>query len=182
MSTLTLLLFFKLSSGQKTRVILAKTLLNDPEFLLLDEPTSSLDPDIAYKVRQILKDLHSRQKVTMLYTSHNMAEVEEMCSRIIFLQKGQIVASGTPGDLKKDLRNYYLELSHPPAKESLIKKFLAQKKWEYEIKAPGHTSVKSTADDLAVMIKQISQENFDIYDIDINKPDLEEVFLKYARK
>ena len=85
-------MFYKLSSGQRTRVILSKTLLNDPDFLLLDEPTASLDPDIAFKVREILKRIHRERKVAMLYTSHNMAEVEEMCARVIFLQKGKIVA------------------------------------------------------------------------------------------
>jgi len=173
-------LFFKLSSGQRTRVILTKTLLNDPEFLLLDEPTSSLDPDIAYKVREILKKIHRERGVTMLYTSHNMAEVEEMCDRVIFLQKGRIVASGAPNQLKKEIRDYYLELSFAQEQESKVIQFLESKAWNYEIKAPGHLCLKTSADDLAAMLQLISRENFGIYDIDINKPDLEEVFLKIA--
>ena len=174
-------LFFKLSSGQRTRVILAKTLLNDPEFLLLDEPTSSLDPDIAYKVREILKKIHQERQITILYTSHNMAEVEEICSRIIFLQKGMIVASGTPNQLKKEIRDYYLELSFAPEQESKLIAFLQSKAWTYEIKSPGHLCLKTSADDLAPMLQLISREDFGIYDIDINKPDLEEVFLRYSR-
>jgi len=89
-------LFGKLSSGQKTRVILAKTLLNDPEILLLDEPTASLDPDIADKVLSTLKNIHTEKNVTILYTSHNMAEIEELCERVIFLHKGSIIHRGTP--------------------------------------------------------------------------------------
>ncbi|KKT46259.1 MAG: ABC-type multidrug transport system, ATPase component [Parcubacteria group bacterium GW2011_GWC2_44_17] len=104
-------LFYKLSSGQKTRVILAKTFLNDPEFLLLDEPTASLDPDIAFKVRDILRRIHRERGVSFLYTSHNMSEVEEMCDRVIFLQKGKIVAEGAPEELKRAARDYYVEVA-----------------------------------------------------------------------
>lgn len=174
-------LFFKLSSGQKTRVILSKTLLNDPEFILLDEPTSSLDPDIAHKARQILKQIHKEQNTTILYTSHNMAEVEEMCDRIIFLQKGKIIASGTPKELKDKLRDYYLELSFAPEKQTAFVQFLQAKEWIYEIKTPGHLCIHATADNLPTLFKEISGQNFGIYDIDVNKPNLEEVFLKYAR-
>lgn len=174
-------LFFKLSSGQRTRVILTKTLLNEPEFLLLDEPTSSLDPDIAYKVREMLKKIHQERQITILYTSHNMAEVEEMCDRVIFLQQGRIVAAGAPNQLKKEIRDYYLELSFNSEQESKLTAFLQSKKWTYEIKSPGHLRVKTSADDLAAMLQLISRQNFDIYDIDVNKPDLEEVFLKIAK-
>lgn len=99
----------KLSSGQITRVCLAKSLLNDPELLFLDEPTASLDPDIADKTRQLLKKMRSTKKISMLYTSHNMAEMEEMCDRIIFLNKGKIIASGMPDEIKKEFGGDTLE-------------------------------------------------------------------------
>ena len=85
-----------LSSGQLTRVMVVKALINDPELLLLDEPTSSLDPEIAHKMRDILKEIHRTRNISMLYTSHNMAEIEEMCDRVIFLSHGEIVANDTP--------------------------------------------------------------------------------------
>lgn len=173
------ILFFKLSSGQKTRVVLAKTLLNDPDFLLLDEPTASLDPDIAFRVRAILKRVHKERGVTMLYTSHNMAEVEEMCEEIIFLQKGKIVSEGTPEALKRTIRDYYLEISVARGRQKIFSEFLNTKQWEFQRKA-GHFSIKTTAENLASMLRIISQRDFGIYDIDINKPDLEEVFLKVA--
>lgn len=85
-----------LSSGELTRVGLCKSLLNDPKLLLLDEPTASLDPEISYKVRKILLDIQKESGTTILYTSHNMLEVEKICSKIIFLNHGEIVAEGSP--------------------------------------------------------------------------------------
>ena len=88
-----------LSSGQLTRVNLAKALLNEPEILMLDEPTASLDPDIADKVRAHLRETRDRRGLTILYTSHNMREVEELCDRVLFVQRGRIQAEGTPAEL-----------------------------------------------------------------------------------
>src|SRR3990172_8336165 len=91
----------KLSSGQVTRVCLTKALLNNPKLLLLDEPTASLDPDIADRTRKLLKRIQKEKKVTILYTSHNMDEIEEICQRVIFIQKGKIKDDGTPKELIK---------------------------------------------------------------------------------
>lgn len=84
-----------LSSGESTRVNLCKALLNDPEFLLLDEPTASLDPDIADKVRKLLAHVQSERHMTVLYTSHNMRDVQELCQRVLFLHQGKIIAEGS---------------------------------------------------------------------------------------
>jgi ABC-2 type transport system ATP-binding protein len=85
----------KLSAGQMTRLTLAKALLTKPKILFLDEPTASLDPDVADKVRTLLKEERRVSGLSILFTSHNMQEMEEMCDRIIFLQRGKIVAEGT---------------------------------------------------------------------------------------
>jgi ABC-2 type transport system ATP-binding protein len=85
----------RLSSGESTRIGLCKGFLNDPELLLLDEPTAYLDPQAAIQVREILLDLQNRQGTTILYTSHNMREIQNTCNRIIFLHHGRIIASGT---------------------------------------------------------------------------------------
>ncbi len=98
-----------LSSGQVTRLCLAKALLNDPKILFLDEPTVSLDPDIADKTRGLLKGLRTRSGLTILYTSHNMKEMEEMCDRIIFLNKGRLIAAGSPKELLKKFGKENLE-------------------------------------------------------------------------
>lgn len=89
----------QLSSGQATRVHLAKALLNDPELLFLDEPTASLDPLIADRTRKLLKRIQKERNLTILYTTHNMREVEELCDRAIFIHQGRIVTEGTPAKL-----------------------------------------------------------------------------------
>ncbi len=106
----------RLSSGQITRVCLAKALLNDPEILFLDEPTASLDPDMADKTRKLLKKLNREKGISILYTSHNMAEMEELSDRIIFLNKGRILATDKPAELLekfhgKDLEEVFIRIA-----------------------------------------------------------------------
>ncbi|MGQ0695616.1 MAG: ABC transporter ATP-binding protein [Nitrospiraceae bacterium] len=106
----------KLSSGQMTRLTLAKAFLTEPKILFLDEPTASLDPDIAYRIRALLKEERRSSGLSMLYTSHNMREMEEMSDRIIFLQRGKIVAEGTTQEIVKrfgqeDLEEVFLKLA-----------------------------------------------------------------------
>ncbi len=106
----------KLSSGQMTRLSLAKAFLTAPKVLFLDEPTASLDPDIADKTRALIKEIRRSTGLTVLYTSHNMREMEEMSDRIIFLQRGRIVAEGTSEAIKAvygeaDLEDVFLKLA-----------------------------------------------------------------------
>ncbi len=106
----------KLSSGQKTRVSLAKALLNHPELLLLDEPTASLDPDTADWVRASLERYRAEQGATILLASHNMAEVERLCDRVIMMKRGEIVDDGSPQTLltrygREDLEEVFLDIA-----------------------------------------------------------------------
>ncbi|MBE7220411.1 MAG: ABC transporter ATP-binding protein, partial [Caulobacteraceae bacterium] len=89
-----------LSAGQKTRVALAKALLNDPEVLLLDEPTASLDPDTADWVRGLIEEDRRARGTTVLLASHNMGEVERLCDRVVLMRAGRIVADGAAPALK----------------------------------------------------------------------------------
>ena len=96
----------ELSSGQKNRVSLAKSLINKPEVLLLDEPTASLDPDIGDFIRSYIQEYKLKNKVTILLASHNMIEVERLCNSIIMMKAGRIIDSGTCNELiKKHGRN-----------------------------------------------------------------------------
>lgn len=99
----------KLSSGQLTRLCLCKALLNNPDILFLDEPTASLDPDIADKTRTLLRRIKRDEGISILYTSHNMKEMEEMCDRVIFMDRGRIIAEGVPESIIREFRGASLE-------------------------------------------------------------------------
>ena len=110
----------QLSSGQQTRVGLAKALLNRPSLLLLDEPTASLDPETAEKVRFHLAEYRRAAGATMLIASHNMAEVERMCDDVLVLKEGRLVASGAPAALvaaygRGTLEEVFLDIARRPA-------------------------------------------------------------------
>ena len=99
----------RLSSGEIGRVNLCKALLNRPELLLLDEPTASLDPDIADKVRKILRRVQQEEGIAMLYTSHNMRDIEEVCDRVLFLHNGRLITEGPPQQVLEQFRTRSLE-------------------------------------------------------------------------
>ena len=106
----------ELSSGQKNRVSLAKSLINKPEILLLDEPTASLDPDIGDFIRSYIQNYKSKNKVTVLLASHNMNEVERLCDSIIMMKKGKIIDKGTSKELiqkhgRNNLEETFLKLA-----------------------------------------------------------------------
>jgi ABC-2 type transport system ATP-binding protein len=108
--------FGELSSGQKTRVSLAKSLLNEPDLLLLDEPTASLDPDTADWVRTYLKNFQQKRGATILLASHNMAEVERLCDDVLMMKQGQIVDRGSPAELlakygRANLEDVFLDIA-----------------------------------------------------------------------
>lgn len=106
----------KLSAGQKTRVALAKSMLNQPELLFLDEPTASLDPDTADWVRGYFRAYQQRTGATILLASHNMAEVERLCDQVLMMKQGRIVDTGSPADLlqrydRDDLEQVFLDIA-----------------------------------------------------------------------
>ncbi|HEX9123622.1 MAG TPA: ABC transporter ATP-binding protein [Actinomycetota bacterium] len=105
-----------LSSGQRTLIGLAKAMLNRPRLLVLDEPTASLDPEVGAEVRRVLMEEQQREGFTILMTSHNMAEIERLCRRVIFLAHGRAVADGSPADIaarygREDLEGTFLSIA-----------------------------------------------------------------------
>ena len=106
----------ELSSGQKNRVSLAKSLINKPKLLFLDEPTASLDPDVGDFVREYIEKYKKNNELTILLASHNMKEVERLCGKVIMMKKGSIVDSGTCGQLinkhgRKNLEDTFLKIA-----------------------------------------------------------------------
>ena len=106
----------ELSSGQKNRVSLAKSIINDPSVLLLDEPTASLDPETGDFVRSFLEEYQKEKKTSILLASHNMAEVERLCSSVLMMSKGSIIDQGTPGELikkhgRRNMEEVFLKLT-----------------------------------------------------------------------
>ena len=173
-------LFWHLSSGQKTRVILAKSLINQPEILLLDEPTSSLDPDIVNKMIDLVRDLRDKEQVSMLFTSHNMDEVTRICDRIMFLEKGKILVTDTPLNLTKMVDKTKLLVTFDGKQESLTK-YAQQKKVVVRF-------IRKEVAEFVLEEKRIPEVLFDLKKekvwvtaIDIQKPNLEDVFLTIAR-
>ena len=98
-----------LSAGESTRLNLCKALLNRPELLLLDEPTASLDPDIADKVRKVTKRIRDEDGTSILYTSHNMRDVDEVCDRVVFMHQGKVLFIGTAAEILKHFQEESLE-------------------------------------------------------------------------
>jgi ABC-2 type transport system ATP-binding protein len=110
-----------LSAGQKTRLALAKALVNQPELLLLDEPTASLDPDTGDWIRGYLESYRRATGATILLASHNMAEVERLCDQVLMMRRGRIVDRGAPAELiarfgRATLEEVFLDIARAPAR------------------------------------------------------------------
>lgn len=172
--------FYMLSAGEKTRLILVKSFLNYPKILLLDEPTASLDPEIAIKVRQFLKKQRQEYAVSMLLTSHNMAEVEEMCDRVIIIRRGKIIAEDTPENLAKEISDCQVELlikkDHLKAAKLFTRLDLPFDKEQF------HFRVLIDEKQVAEVLTLLTSEKIEYSEISINKPDLEDFFLKVIKE
>jgi ABC-2 type transport system ATP-binding protein len=113
----------RLSSGETTRLGLCKAFLNAPELLLLDEPTAFLDLQAARQVRQLLLELQQQHGTTILYTSHNMRDVQHICDRLIFLNHGRLIASGSPLEVTRSILR---EVRDEPALEEAFIRITAR--------------------------------------------------------
>lgn len=174
-------LYKDLSSGQKTRINIVKALLNDPEILLMDEPTASLDPDIADKTLTLIENLRRERNISILYTSHNMNEITRICDEVIFLDHGKIVAHDTPQNLTKRISHATLCVVFDKKTEALDT-LLREKGVSYSY--PEHATVEVQATEQAIpgLLFDMSKTGIWIEDIEIRKPTLEDVFLQIARK
>lgn len=174
-------LYKDLSSGQKTRVNIVKSLLNDPELLLMDEPTASLDPDIADKTLTLIEKLRKERNLAILYTSHNMNEITRICDEVIFLDHGNIVAQDTPLNLTKRISAATLRVVFDK-KTDALDALLREKGFEHSYPEHGSVEVRATEQAIPGLLFDMSKTGIWIEDIEIRKPTLEDVFLQIARK
>lgn len=174
-------LYKDLSAGQRTRVNLVKSLLNDPELLLMDEPTASLDPDIADKTLTLIENLKRERNISILYTSHNMNEITRICDEVIFLDHGEIVAHDTPQNLTKRISSATLRISFD-ARTPQFDAYLKEKRLDATFPDPYSVSILSHEAGIPGILFDLSKTGIWITDIEVAKPTLEDVFLQIARK
>ncbi|MGH7245848.1 MAG: ATP-binding cassette domain-containing protein, partial [Candidatus Levyibacteriota bacterium] len=168
--------FYMLSAGEKTRLLLTKAFLNYPKLILLDEPTASLDVDVAVKIRDFLKKEQSEYNVSVLLTSHNMAEVEEMCNRVIIINNGKIVAHDTPENLAKKMKHSTLHLLIQEQKEKM-EKLLEMKNMKHQHRN-NQFSITIEEKEIADFLMLLAKEKIGYAEVTIDKPDLEDFFLE----
>jgi ABC-2 type transport system ATP-binding protein len=172
--------FMTLSTGQKTRVNLVKALLNDPEVVLMDEPTASLDPDIADRTLTLIESLRASRDLAIVYTSQRMDEVTRICDEVIFLDRGRIVAQDTPSGLTRRMSNAQLRVTFSGPDGQVASALKAR---FTDVSLPAHNVVVVNAEQQLIprAILDIGNSGVEILDIDIKKPTLEDVFLEIAR-
>lgn len=165
-----------LSSGEKTRLVLTKAFLNFPKIILLDEPTASLDPEIATKVREFIKNQQKEYNLSVLLTSHNMSEVEELCDNVIMLNHGKIIDKGTPEALAKNITGCELELTIINNTQR-AKAFFEKNEIPYQL---NRYSFKLILDEnsIADFLMTLSEQKIKYQEISIKKSDLEDYFLQ----
>ncbi len=169
-----------LSSGNMARLNLGKAFINEPRVVLLDEPTSSLDPDIADQVREFIKSSRTKYKTTILITSHNMAEIEELCDRVIFMNHGKIVAEDTPEGLSKKIKKTRVRFMMKDGKKRTIKfaedaGFTVTAKDRFVI-------VEVDEEDVAYLLAGLAEKGVSYNQISIDKPTLNDFFIEEARE
>ncbi len=174
--------FEELSTGTKQKLSLAKALLNDPELLLLDEPTVGLDPDVSRRIRELVQRLHREKGTTILMTTHNMKEAEALCEEVAFIRGGTIQARGRPQDLKRDLR--LGDTIVVTFRGSLPSASLEGLEGIYGLQC-SDSSCRILVDDhrerLPQILDRLTGARVAIHDLLIQESDLEDVFIAFAR-
>jgi ABC-2 type transport system ATP-binding protein len=174
--------FDELSTGTKQRLTLAKSLINDPEVLFLDEPTVGLDPDISIRIREEILLIHKERGMTVLVTTHNMKEAEYLCGRIAFLKEGKIFTTGTPDVLKRMVRmgdRIKLEFKGEIQEDQLLR---AEGVINFTI---SDNLCEIVVDDgeirLGSLIALLSGSGTQIKKVTLGQTDLEDVFVEFAK-
>lgn len=168
-----------LSAGQMTRLVLAKAFLARPRIVLLDEPTASLDPDIAQEIRAFVLQERKEEGVSFLFTSHNMTEVTQVCDRVLVLRKGEIIADSSPEKLARTVRKAYVSLlvgdglkrTEAFAKENTIEYMLEGRMIRLSV----------DQEKISELLTALAHKGVSYSEIVITQPSLEDYFLQVAR-
>jgi ABC-2 type transport system ATP-binding protein len=171
--------FDSLSTGTKQRLSLAKALLNEPRLLFLDEPTVGLDPDMAIKIRRLIKRIHKDKGITIVLTTHYMKEAEQLCGRIAFIKRGEIIANAPPDELKRQMKlGEAITIEYEGEFDVSLLKDVP------EILDILHENgkIKIVAGNVESIIDNVLKKFCDVHvkNIEISQPNLEDVFLKLA--
>jgi len=169
-----------LSAGQKTRVNLARSMINFPRLLLLDEPTASLDPEVASYIREFFANQREKYNKSIILTSHNMAEVESLCDRVIILKDGLIYGNDTPANLAKKIEDSYLNLRITKNKTALTQLINSHRLTSTEEEGIITIPIKEKL--LPLFLYEVTKKNIQYSEISIDKPTLEDYFMKVAKE
>lgn len=170
--------FGSLSAGQKTRVLLAKAFLHEPEIVLLDEPTAALDPDIAEQIRNFISEEQRRRKLSLLFTSHNMQEITNLCDRVIVLKDGQLFANDSPTNLAAAVSTAHVHLTITEPLEK-ITTYATGKKLSYTV-AANIITFNIDEHNIAQLLNDLALNQITYSHINIDKPSLEDYFLQVS--
>lgn len=168
-----------LSAGQATRVMLAKAFICDPQIVLLDEPTASLDPDVANEVRQFILAQRTERGISILVTSHNMDEVSELCDRVLVLKNGTIIADNTPDLLAQSISKVRIHLTISQELDRALK-YLSDSQLNYTMH-DNNLIIELDEHDIAKFLVHLSELKIIYSQISIDKPTLEDYFLSIAK-
>lgn len=171
----------QLSAGQMTRVNLAKSFLNSPKIMLLDEPTASLDPDVAQYIREFLESEKEKYDISVIFTSHNMAEVEELCDRVIFINRGKIVSDDTPDNLAKKIEISHIELLIRDGLKRTVE-YCNKNSIPYRMESKRYIVIDVKEKEIAKILRNLMDAGIVYDEISIEKPTLEDYFLQIAKE
>ncbi len=168
-----------LSAGQLTRVLLAKAFISSPKIVLLDEPTASLDPDIAQEVREFIKQQQRDQNTSILLTSHNMDEVTEVCDRVLVMQNGSIIAQDTPEALAASISQSRLHLTMNDTTRAV--QFAEEHRLHYAVHG-SMIEITIHEQEIAGLLDALALQGIKYTQISIDKPTLEDYFMHIVKQ